>query len=79
MTIQTRESILSKAEEITSNHECPYKTRLDRVRTSLISITHLSILVDDLQQIHEGDVCPPTHLGTSPTALWSDWVEDTAQ
>lgn len=78
MTVQTRESILRQVDEVVAGHECPYRERLVRVSTSRSSTAHLGILLSGLRQIHQDNTCPPTHVGSSPTRIWSSWVDDTA-
>ena len=59
----------------TLDHECPYKDRLVRVSPIIGSRTYL---LDQLVKIHENEECPATHIDTSPTRVWSEWIEDTA-
>ncbi len=65
-------------------HDCPYANRLIDVDTRKsiggygLNLMSLQLFVDQLQTLHRGNVCPPTHAGpTSPTAEWADWVQDT--
>lgn len=78
MTLQAKEVVLAQVAEITADHECPYGKRLDRLSASLGTATYLTILLQELTTIHESGDCPPTHIDSSPTRVWSDWVDDTA-
>lgn len=78
MTLQAKEVVLAQVAEITADHDCPYGKRLNRLSTSLSTTTYLATLLQELNAIHESGGCPPTHVGGSPTRVWSDWVDDTA-
>lgn len=80
MPIPSREQLTYKLSLAVEDHACPYAERVletSRMRNMGLTAQLLTRLMDDVERIHKDGICPPTHVGTSPTTEWSDLVHET--
>lgn len=81
--MKTRELLLNDTRALVAEHSCPYAEQLleaerhRQIGSSGINLAILSSLSNELNKIHAGGDCPPTHVGTGPTTEWAEWVKDT--
>lgn len=80
--MKTNETFLGAVKAMADDHECPYAEQLlrederQRIGASGIRSAILASLVSELEGLHAGGDCPPTHVGAGPTTEWANWVKD---
>lgn len=64
---------------VTFEHDCPYETYAERMRSRLgargvSSALWMSQLEKTLINLHSDNTCPPTHQNTQPTLEWDEFI-----
>lgn len=60
-------------------HDCTYENRLEWYRRNMgcRGIASANTVQRQIESIHAGGVCPPTHVGMGPTKEWEDIIDST--
>lgn len=75
----TEQNTQEAHETETLEHECPYdiakESFLQRIGGHGLAQYRIRALESELVEIHQGGICPPTHINRGPTRVWADWVQ----
>lgn len=84
MTKVTQAELITTAEQLVGEHDCPYAHELLRSKAIQhlgalgFSATKLDNLLMDLGLLHSRNTCPPTHHGRGLSHEWMVWSGDVA-
>lgn len=82
--MRSRTELTEVVDRYIEDHNCNYAKRLRESEAHRqlgsygLSIYTYAAYATELVNLHENDTpCPPTHVNTSPTKEWADWVDQT--